>query len=440
MTATITSPAPQAVTTLPERPRRDHLATTVWALMANTGVTSVLGLAFWAGASALYPPDELGAGAALISAMMLLSVVSQLGLATGIERLLPQVRARRWRPVLGAYGATAAAGIVATSGFVLVAPRLSSGFAVLSQGRWPALGLVAAVVLWNIFALQDAVLTSARWAAVVPVENAAFGVVKIGLMVVLAHRLGGHGIFVAWVLAMALLLVPVNSLIFARVLPSDRGPAGPPAASALPLRDRRRVVRYLAVDYTAGLLSQGYTALMPVLVLTVLGSDANAWFYIAFLIAGAVRAVAQSMGTSLVVEGAHRESDVGSMARVSLVRYARYAVPAVAALALAAPLLLRPFGASYAAHGATLLRLLLVATVPHAVIAVYLAVERVRARAGRVVAVEAGIVVLVTAGAVAGMHAYGLIGVGLAWLAVHTVVAALVAPALWRACRRSATL
>jgi O-antigen/teichoic acid export membrane protein len=408
--------------------------------MVNTGVTSVLGLAFWAGASALYSPKELGASAALISAMMLLSVVSQLDLATGIERLLPQVRTGRWRPVLGAYAAAGAAGVVVTSGFVLVAPRLFDGFAVLADDRWLAIGLIVAVVLWNIFALQDAVLTSARWAAVLPLENGAFGAVKIGLMVVLAHQFGGYGIFVAWVLAMALLLVPVNSLIFARVLPADRRrrPGGRAPSSALPIEDRRRVARYLAVDYAAGLFSQGYTALMPVLVMTVLGSDANAWFYIAFLVAGAVRSVAQSMGTSLVVEGAHREAGVGAMARLSVIRYVRYALPAIAALALAAPLLLRPFGAAYASHGATLLRLLLAATVPHAAIALYLGVERVRARAGRVVAVEAALVVLVIGGAVAGMRWYGLLGVGLAWLTVHVVVAAVVAPALWRACRRPA--
>ena len=100
------------VDTRAERPRRDHLATTALALMANTGVTSVLGLAFWAGASAVYSPEELGASAALISAMMLLSVVSQFDLATGIQRLLPQVRGRRWRPVVGAYGVSAAAAMV----------------------------------------------------------------------------------------------------------------------------------------------------------------------------------------------------------------------------------------------------------------------------------------------------------------------------------------
>ena len=86
----------------------------------------------------------------------------------------------------------------------------------------------------------------------------------------------------------------------------------------------------------------------------------------------------------------------------------------------------------------TLLRLLLVATLPQAVVSLYLSVERVRANVGRVLAVEAAVVVLVTAGAIVGMDRLGLIGVGWAWLVAQSIVAALVAPALWRACREPA--
>jgi O-antigen/teichoic acid export membrane protein len=413
---------------------RDHLASTTWALMANTGVTSVLGIAFWAGASALYKPADLGVSAALISAMMLLSVISQLDLAMGISRLLPQVHSRRWRPVLGAYSAAAVAGLVVTGVFVVVAPRVSGSFAFLSGYRWLPIALIVAVILWNIFALQDAVLTSARRTAVVPVENGLFGALKIGLLVVLAHSVHGQGIFIAWVVAMAVTLVPVNSLIFGRVLPAqDR--ADDEVSTALPLGDRRRVVRYLAVDYVAGLLNQGYTAVLPLLVLAVLGREANAYFYIAFMIAGAARAVAQSMSTSLVVEGAHSESQLGALARLSVVRYVKYALPGIVVVALGANLLLRPFGAAYVDHGATLLRLFLLATVPHAVITLYLGLERVRGRVTRVLAVEAALVVLVIGGAVVGMHTHGLVGVGVAWVGAHTVVAALVAPGFWRACR-----
>ena len=416
--------------------RLDPLATTAWALMVNTVITSVLGMAFWAGASRFYSARELGESAALISAMMLLSVISQLNLAMGISRLLPQVRRERWRPVAGAYGLSAGVGLIVAALFAGFAPRLSGSFDFLGQDALLAVALVVAVILWNVFALQDAVLTAARWAAAVPVENGVFGLLKIGLMVALASSFSGQGIFWAWVLAMAILLLPVNGLIFGKVLRAS--PHAPSPATVLSLGDRARVTRYLAGDYVAALLNQGYTALLPLLVVAVLGGDANAYFYIAFVIAGAVRAVAQSMSTSLVVEGAHDESQLASLTRLSVVRYVKYAVPATAVLVLAAPLMLLPFGAAYVDQGTTLLRLLLIATVPQAAIALYLGVERVRARVSRVLVLEAAIVVLVTAGAVAGMHSYGLNGVGVAWLAAQLAVAVLVLPALAHVWRRPA--
>ncbi|MDQ1398795.1 MAG: hypothetical protein QOK20_727, partial [Acidimicrobiaceae bacterium] len=279
------------------------------------------------------------------------------------------------------------------------------------------------------------------------------------------------GIFVGWVIAMGITLVPVNSLIFAKVLrsrrsgidpspPENAAPVSPVSpvsvspspvgvsptpvspcpgnpVSVLPISNRAGVARYLAADYAAGLLNQGYTAVLPLLVLAVLGRGPNGYFYIVFMVSGAVRAIAQSMSTSLVIEGSHHEARVASMAQLSLVRFAKYALPGIVALGLGANLLLKPFGAAYEHNGATLLRLFLVAALPHAVITIYLSLERVQARVNRVLAVEALIVVLVTVGAVVGMRRYGLVGVGVAWLAAHTVVAAIVAPGFLRACRQN---
>jgi len=398
--------------------------------MVNTATTAALGMAFWVLAGRFFTTAQVGENAALVSGMMLLSVVSQLNLAMGISRLLPQVEQRRWRPVVGAYGLTSLVAVLTTGTLVTLAPRLSDGFGFLRQTPTLKAGLVVAVALWNIFALQDAVLTSARWAAAVPVENGLFGVLKIVLMVGFAHSaLAVHGIFLAWLLAMAALVVPVSGLLFGKVLrASGRQPRQEPAT--LRVADRRRVVRYLAVDYAASLFFQGYTALLPLVVLGVLGAVANAYFYVAFVIAVAVGSLAQSLGTALVVEGAHAETELGSLARRSVRRYCTFVLPAVAALVAGAGLLLAPFGATYAAHASTLLRLLLVGTVPQAVVMLYLSVERIKARATRVLAVEAGLAFLVIAGGIIGMSRFGLVGIGTAWLLAQSAMAAVVIPQL----------
>ena len=422
------------------RRRLDPMAVTTGALIANTGVTSILGMVFWLGASRVYSARQVGEDAALISAMTLLSVISQLNLAIGIPRLLPQVSTRRWRPVAAAYAVTGLVAVAVTTVFVTVAPRVSGSFGSLRVYPLLAAALILAVVLWNVFALQDAVLTATRWATVIPLENGVFGALKIGLMLLFAGSFAGHGIFIGWLLAMAVLLIPVNAFIFGRVLPAASRTKVRAEPTLLRLTDRSRVTRYLAVDYLGALLHQGYTAGLPLLVVAVLGQAANAYFYIAFVIATAVRAVAQSMSTSLVVEGAHDESMLGTLTRLSIRRYVRYAVPGTALLALGSSLILQPFGADYAAEGTPLLRLLLVGTLPQAVVTLYLGVERVRARVSRVLTVEAMTAVLLTAGVVVGMRSHGLVGVGLGWLVAQTVAAVLVGPHLWSVCRQARPL
>lgn len=409
----------------------DALSTTAIALMVTTVTTAGLGVLFWAGASRLYSADRLGVGAAVISAMMLLSIFSQLNLGMGITRLLPQVPDRRWRPVLGAYALTAVVGLVVTTAFVIVAPRLVGSFGFLLDDLRLGAALVVAVILWNIFALQDAVLTSARWAIALPVENGLFGALKIAFMVVLAHSVfSDHGIFVAWLLAMALMLAPVNYLIFRKVLPATTRRGLDPMATVLPLGNRAQVTSYLASDYLAALLSQGYIALLPLLVVTVLGSSANAYFYIAFLIAGAAGELARSLSTSLIVEGAHDEADLPHLVRRSARFYLKFLLPGIAVMVIGAPLLLWPFGSVYVDEGTALLRILLIGTIPQAVITLYLGMERVRAKVSRIVAVEAAIVALVTTGGVLAMPRYGLIGMGVSWFLAHLVVAATIVPAL----------
>jgi O-antigen/teichoic acid export membrane protein len=419
------------------RPRRDRLIGTAVALMATTATNSALGVIFWAIASHLHPAARLGEDVALISVMLLLSVVSQLNLGMGISRLLPQVLDRPGRVVASCYALTAVMAIAVTMTFVVVAPLLSESFDFVAGDAKLAAALVLGVVLWNVFTLQDAVLTSARWAPLVPVENAIFGVLKIALMIVLAGVLVSHGVFYAWLAAALLVLIPVNRIIFARVLRSPRSRRDPHAHRALTLSDRPRVARYLLTDYLAALLSQGYKSLLPLLVLAALGAASNAYFYIAFLVASAVGELSWSLSTSLVVQGAHDESDVSALARRSVGFYLRFVAPCVVVLIVAAPLALRPFGADYADHATTLLRLLLIATLPQAAVTLYLGVERVRARVGRVIAAEAAVVALVTGGAILGMRSGGLTGMGVAWLVGQTVVALAVAPLLWQACRRS---
>ena len=409
------------------------------ALMGNTGLTSLLGVVFWVGATRLYPADVLGQDAGLIAGMMLLSSLSELSLGQGIPRLLPQVLSRRRLAVAAAYAVTAAVAVLLAAGFALLAPELSPGFAFLHADHGLQALLVGAVVLWNVFALQDAALVAVRKAALVPLENAVFGVLKILLMVMFAQSRTAHGVLLGWVLAMVIVVPPVNWFLMTRLLRAPNA-VRPTAPGALPLEDRRKVGRYLAGDYAASLLGQGCNMLLPVLVLATLGQRASAYFYVAFTIAVAVNALAIGLSTSLVVEGAHEERELRRLAQRTLHRYATLLLPAMLLAIAAAPFLLQPFGVEYTQRATSLLQLLLAGCIPQTLVTVYLGMERVRGKAGRILAVQALAFASVLTGVGLLMPAHGILGVGLAWLAAWALTAFAVLPGLRSAVRSPETL
>ena len=68
---------------------RDPMRRSAYALILATGLTSGLGLVFWALAARWLPTATVGVGAALVSVMALLANLSTLGLRNGLIRFLP---------------------------------------------------------------------------------------------------------------------------------------------------------------------------------------------------------------------------------------------------------------------------------------------------------------------------------------------------------------
>ncbi len=406
----------------------DQLGRTSTALATNTVVTSAFGIAFWVAASHRYSPRQVGIDSALISAMLLISSFTELNLSTALPRLLPQVQRRRSRAVALCYLATGGAGAIVAVGFVFaISPELGN-LHFISQDRGLALGLIVAVVVFNVFAVQDAVLVATRWAGLVPIENAVFGVLKLLFMLALVGRVSGHGIFLSWVVGALLLVVPVSLFLFGKVLRTQS--LAVPQSLYLSVDSRRSVVRYVVNDWLACMLGQGTADLLPLLVLVSLGRSTTGYFFIAFMIATAASTFAQSFSTALLVEGSYDEGALTSLTRRAACRCACVLLPGVTIAVIVAPYVLSVFGESYSQYGTGVLRLLLLAAVPQTVVALAMSVERVRGRANRVVKYQ-----VISAGTAIGlaiplMQAIGLVGIGVAWLLSQCIVGLLVLPSM----------
>ena len=134
-------------------------------------------------------------------------------------RFIPQTGRRTGRLVLASYAAGAAAAVLIALGFLLTLRAVAESFAHL-RGVDPGLWFLGMALAWNIFTQQDAVFTGLRRAHWVPIENAAFGIAKMALLVAFAGLLPGQGVVLSWMLPVLVSLVPVNVFIFRRLIPA----------------------------------------------------------------------------------------------------------------------------------------------------------------------------------------------------------------------------
>lgn len=406
-----------------------HLLRGAYSLLANTAVTSILGMGFWVAAARLYPTVDVGRDTVLISAMLGLSSVCQLNMSNGIVRFLPDLGGRSAAAMTWAYGLTAVVALILGTAFVLLAPNISHELAYLGDEARLAVGFVVALALWGVFTLQDAALMATRRAPWIPVENGLFGALKLGALPVLLVTGTANGVFLAWVLPMALLVIPVNLLVFRRAIPGHV--AGEIRESSVERLGRGRVMRFLTQDYLASVLTEVTLTVLPLLVIAVLGARESAYFAIPFTIAVAFDTLSYSACTSLVVEATLDQESLRSLSRLFARRVLALLVLAAVLLAAAAPLVLLPFGYAYAQHGATVLRLLLFASSFRTIIALFLAIARVQGHGSRIALVELALLVVILSPAVPLADSRGIEGVAFAWLGANVLIClAVISPLL----------
>lgn len=401
-----------------------------YALMLNTGVSGLLGLGFWLVAARYYTEAAVGQGSAAIAAMKLLAGLTAVTLTGALARFLPVAGSATGRLVRRTYAGGSAVVAVAATVFLLTLDLWGPSYGFL-HGPLNGLGFVLAVAAWSLLTLQDGVLTGLRSALWVPAGNLAFSAVKLGLLVVCAAALPTAGVFVSWVAAIAVSVLPLGWLVFRRLIPrhvraTDRT-ARPPSF--------REMGRFLAGDYTGSLFSLAVVYLVPVLVASQVNAVDNAYFYITTTIGGTVNLLAVNMGASLTVEGAHDPARLAQHTRAALRRMARIMIPVCCLLFVLAPYVLGVFGAGYADAATPLLRWYAVGAALRVVLEVYFAVLRAQSRTSGLAYLQGLLCVLVLGLTLLLLPRMGLTGAGVAEISSLTVIVSIAARRLHRVLR-----
>ncbi len=403
------------------RDLRNPLFLNGYALMANTGVTAVLGMGYWLLAARLYTPEDFGRSQALITAMRLFAGLTALGLTGALARFIP-VAGRRTGGLIGrGYLIATVTAVVAAVAFLLTLPFWGANYASLA-GLGPGLFFLASVAIWSVFTLQDVALAGMRQAVWVPVNSLCFGLVKMGLLVAVAGALPDDGIYVSWIVPTALALIPINLFIFGVLVPrhARRAPAGTRPARL------REIGRFLAGDYPGAFSILAIVYFLPVYVASRVSGEMFGYFAMAQTLGAMIELLAINMATSLTVTGSTDQAHLAANSRQALRRSYLIIAPVSAVTFLAAPLILSVFGPGFAEHGTPLLRLMALAVLPRVLIEIYLSGLRARSQARLLALVQIGLAVLVLSSSLILLPVTGISSVGYGLLFSEALVALLI--------------
>ncbi|MGD0875534.1 MAG: hypothetical protein ABSA14_11180 [Acidimicrobiales bacterium] len=322
------------------------------ALMVSSMGTAGIGIVFWGVAAHLVSVENIGRASAELSAMYLLASLASLSIGSTFIRFLPVSGDRTRQLVARSYGACTSIALLLS--LVYVATGLGHRFLPTAL-VWRAL-FVVVVTVWVVFVLQDNALIGLRATKWVPVENVLFGIAKLALLPLFIVLVPEQGIFLAWSAPVFFAVALVSRYLFRTLIPERESASR--GRSLLP--SGKEITSLLAAQGATQLVAIMSSMLMPLIVISRLGATANGYFYLPWTITVSFTSLIWSVSTSFLVEAAHDPSTmrlhVDRTVRLTLLML----LPGVAVGVALAPDVLRIFGATYAEHGTTLLRLLLV--------------------------------------------------------------------------------
>jgi len=394
-------------------------------LMLASGVNSLAGFVFWAVAARLYPAEGVGLAAAAISAIGLLALLSTLGMDYGLIRFLPG-SGDKAKNILNSCFTLSGLVSVALAVIFLAGLKLWSPALLRIQQNpvfFISFVIFAMAAVYRVFA--ERTFIAGRRAGFALTQGLVFTLLRFIPLVALAPLFNVFGIFASWGIGLGLAVIVSIPFLIPRVQPGYR-----PA----PKIDRKSIgnmMHFSFANYGANIFWAIPILCLPLMVVNLLGAEANAYFYVGWALGYLLVSIPVTVSFSLFAEGSHSEEQLGHNIDRSL-RLLLVLVPVIAIVFLAGERVLALFGSAYAENATTLLWVLAVSAIPVGLNHTYFTVKRVQKRMRGAIGLSAFIAVVTMVLSYLLLPRVGIIGAGISWLIPQAIVAVAVTPSLLR--------
>lgn len=403
------------------------------SLVGSTGVTSVLGFAYWWLAARQFSPAVVGFASAALSAMALLGTFGILGLGTLLVGELPRHKGLEASLISTSLILVGGVSLVLGCAFALLAPYLSPNLQILGTGVGNVLVFALGVSFTAITLVLDQALIGILQGGLQLWRNALFAGVKLTALFLAGVWLAkatGLTLYATWMIG------NVVSLLVLAGIALKKGVR--PNKNLLPQFEFLRKLGLEAIKHHAlNLTLQAPTLLLPIIVTITLSSAMNAWFYIAWNLSSLGNIIAYSLTVALYAVSAAQPWVLARKLRLTL----GLAFASCAAIALVflfgTQQVLGFFGHSYAEQAAWSLRILSIEALPFIIKTHYVAIRRIHGQVAPATLITVATGLLEVGCSSIGVYLGGLTGLSLGWFIAMCIEAICMLPAVYKAARVS---
>jgi O-antigen/teichoic acid export membrane protein len=409
-----------------------RLFTNFGYLVAKQGATAVLGFVYWAIATHLFSPQDVGLAAAASSTAFFLGAIGALGipllLVAELDSLPPADR--RVTFSTGMYISCLAV-LILSLGTVTLSPFLGGSLRVIcADSTTAALFVIGSVATMGALTFDNAAVGLHRGSAQLW-RGSLTSVLKlavVGVLVLIGIRTAS-GLLFAWAVTLVVSFVCIPVL---RLEPTPPGEGNLSRRVALVRRYGVLSLKHHILNLSINSVFYIVGAIAALLILP----RQLAYFSTAFLVESTAMVIPYLLALSLFAEIASDQTLLHRHIRRTLPLGLALCGGIVVVAEVAAPLILRIFGPSYAMNGSTALRLLVLVGPAYVIKDHYVAIRRAQGRLGHAAKVMAAGTCAETAGAVLGGIYWGTTGLSLGWVVAASCEAVVLLPAVLRVFNR----
>lgn len=316
-------------------------------IWGNNILPGIFGVVFWWLVSQYYSPGDIGLASAVISASLLLSGVSRLGLDIGLIRFLPgSTDYSNFINMISSIVLLLSA--IIASLFLILVPILSPKLIFLREHFSYTIGfillatLAAQVVIFRAAFVAQRTAKYSFWTSVI-------GLLTRLVVVVLARSVGFVGI------VGSVLVANIVGMFFSIHSFLPKIIFGYKPKILFELREILPILSFSFGNYLATFIVQAPQTILPLMVLNTLGENSNGQAYIALMMGSMLASPGASLGWSAFVEGSNSIPNSNrTLLRGAVLGFIVTLLISLATI-FVAPYLLRIFGDSFVA-GTSLLR------------------------------------------------------------------------------------